>query len=227
MVAAICTVKKKNTWAPKMVKLVAKCLLILTYLLWDRQIKEKGGVIPALNTRLYLIKRMKNKISQEKLKKVANSIWTSKLRYGLQLYAKVRTSDEDPTNSLMSKLQGAQHNLARVLENVVLNDRTPVKTLLSNQKMLSVNQISAHIKLTEVWKASNYPNFPIKITKQTTTPGAKTTRGVTTGKLMEPCSSNLVINSFIGDATRFWNNTSDLVKSSTSLFTAKAEIKKY
>ena len=78
-----------------------------------------------------------------------------------------------------------------------------------------------------MWKASNYPKFPIKINKQVTVPGARTTRGVTTGKLVEPGSSKLAINSFIGDATRLWNNTSDKVKTSMSLYTAKAEIKKF
>ena len=72
---------------------------------WDKQINGKNGVIPSLNSRLYLIKRMKNKINPDRLKKVANGIWTSKLRYGLQLYSKVRTNCQDPTNLNMDRLQ--------------------------------------------------------------------------------------------------------------------------
>ena len=57
---------------------------------------------------------------------------------------------QDPYNANMDKLQVTQNKLARVLENVTMMDRTPTVTLLSNQKMLSVNQIAAQIKLTEI-----------------------------------------------------------------------------
>ena len=66
--------------------------------------------------------------------------------------------------------------------------------------MQSVNQISAQIKLTEIWKAVSQPKYPIKVTKQSTTPNARTTRGVTSGKLMETGSSNQSLNSFLGNA---------------------------
>ena len=72
---------------------------------WNEQINGKGGVISSLNQRLFLIKRLKQQINTKQQKKVANSIWTSKLRYGLQLYAKVRTSNEDPSCANMDALQ--------------------------------------------------------------------------------------------------------------------------
>ena len=39
-------------------------------------------------------------------------------------------------------------------------------TIANNIKMLSVNQINAQIKLTEMWKASNMKNYPIKLEKK-------------------------------------------------------------
>ena len=66
----------------------------------------------------------------------------------------------------MEAAQVAQNKMARVLENVPLKDRTPIETLLTNQRLLTVNQISAQIKLTEIWKATNIPKFPIKVIKQ-------------------------------------------------------------
>ena len=53
---------------------------------WTKQISGTSGVISSLNQRNYLIRRLKNHLNKEQLKKVADSIWTSKLRYGLQLY---------------------------------------------------------------------------------------------------------------------------------------------
>ena len=72
---------------------------------------------------------------------------------------------KDSTNVHMAKLQVAQNNLVRVLGNVSRAENLPIKTLLSNQQMLSVNQISAQIKLTEIWKAINQSKYPIKVTK--------------------------------------------------------------
>ena len=94
-------------------------------------------------------------------------------------------------------------------------------------RLLSVNQISAEIKLIEIWKAINLPKYPIKVTKQSTPTNARTTRGVTAGKLIEIGSSSQSLNSFIGDATRLWNKAPDTIKESTSLYSAKVEIKKF
>ena len=202
-------------------------IMVEDNLKWNNQIRGKGGVIPALNTRLYLIKRMKNKINVDRLRKVANSIWSSKLRYGLQLYAKVRMNLQDQLNPNIEKLQVAQNKLARVLENVNLSDKMPTKTLLANQKMLSVNQTAAQIKLSEVWKAINIKGFPIKVKKQMTTQDARITRGVTFGKLIEEGSSKLTINSFVGDAIRLWNNAPEEIKKTKSIYSAKLEINKF
>ena len=60
-----------------------------------RRFNEKGGVIPSLNQRLYRIKRLKNQVNYDRLRKIAESIWTLRLRYGLQLYGKVRLTGED------------------------------------------------------------------------------------------------------------------------------------
>ena len=165
--------------------------------------------------------------NNDRLRKVANGIWTSKLRYGLQLYSKVRRNNQDPTNANMDKLQITQNKMARVLENVTLKDKTPTSMLLKNQNMLSVNQISAQIKLTEIWKAINITNFPIKVTKQTSQEDARITRGVTQEKLVEEGSSNLIMNSFKGDAIRLWNKAPEGIKSTKTLGTAKTEIKKF
>ena len=127
----------------------------------------------------------------------------------------------------MNKLQVAQNKLARVLENVNLSDRVPVKTLLDKQGFLSVNQTSAQIKLTEIWKAINVERFPIKITKQSTKKDARITRGVTFEKLVEQGRSILTFNSCIGDATKLWNLSPEAIRASKTFNSAKSEIKKY
>ena len=45
-----------------------------------------------------------------------------------------------------------------------LSDRQPTKALLNKIEILSVNQLNASIKLTELWKAVNNADCPLKIT---------------------------------------------------------------
>ena len=68
-------------------------------------------MIPALNQGLFLLRRLKNQLNQDKINKVANSIWTSKLRDGSQLCAKTRLTDEQPHNSNIEKLQVTQNKM--------------------------------------------------------------------------------------------------------------------
>ena len=57
---------------------------------WNSQILGKGGILSALNQRLFVLRRLKNFVSLGSLKKVPDSIFTSKIRYGLQLLGKIR-----------------------------------------------------------------------------------------------------------------------------------------
>ena len=47
------------------------------------------------------------------------------------------------------------------------------------------------------------------------------------GKLIQEKGSTLAKDSFIYDATKIWNDAPETIKSSKSLLSAKAEIKKY
>ena len=53
---------------------------------WNSQITS---LVSALNSRLYLIKRLSNSIEMKRLKKIADSLYMSKIRYGIQLYGRV------------------------------------------------------------------------------------------------------------------------------------------
>ncbi len=69
--------------------------------------------------------------------------------------------------------------MLRILDRTLVLDRKSTKTLLDNQVMLSVNQIAAQIKLTEMWKASNDPQYPIKMKTRERQENAIETRSVT------------------------------------------------
>jgi hypothetical protein len=63
----------------------------------------------------------------------------------------------------MTMAQKLQNKMLRAFDVALVLDRKSTNTFLDNQKMLSVNQIAAQIKLKEMWKASNDPQYPIKM----------------------------------------------------------------
>ena len=79
--------------------------------------------------------------------------------FSLQLFGKVRLSEQDPENSELKAIQKVQNKMARLLNGKTLKDKIPTKTLLENAKLLSVNQINARIKLQEIWKILNIEEY--------------------------------------------------------------------
>ena len=72
---------------------------------WDSHLNGTGGLIPTLNKRLFLIKRLRNHLSNINVKKVAESIYMSKAVYGLQLIGKIRWSNLDTKHGPLMQLQ--------------------------------------------------------------------------------------------------------------------------
>ena len=187
----------------------------------------KGGVISCLNQRLYVLRRLKNFINLESLKKVANSIFVSKIRYGLQLLGKVRLTNEDPTQVELKAIQKVQNKMVRLLNGKSLIDKISTKTLLANVNMLSVNQINAQIKITEVWKALQDANHPLKIEKVAHDLRSCTTRSVTNGVLKEFGKLTILQSTFLSDASKVWNKCPTDLKEFESLWKAKKVIKTF
>ncbi len=87
--------------------------------------------------------------------------------------------------------------------------------------MLSINQLNAQIKLTEMWKAANYEKYPLDITKLSSCHHSMIARGITSDKLVIPKTTG----TFIGDATRNWNLAPAKITQAKSLKIAKNEIR--
>ena len=113
--------------------------------------------------------------------------------------------------------------MLRTLENVRISDRICTKTLLQKQKMLSINQLNAQVKLTEMWKACNQPNYPLNIKQLSSTNNGPTTRGMTCENLVEAPTKG----TFMGDAARLWNKAPLQIRKAKTLITVKKEIRKF
>ena len=72
-----------------------------------------------------------------------------------------------------------------------ISDKMKTKTLLMQVYMLSVNQLYAQIKITQIWKANTDANNPLKIERMNSDHSNCTTRSMTKGILVVPGKSNL------------------------------------
>jgi hypothetical protein len=194
---------------------------------WKGHIFGKGGLLSALNQRLFSIKRLSNHLSRPKLIKIAESIWMSKLRYGLQLFSEVQVCEEQHKTMEMRQMQVAQNKLLRVLTGKTNLDCIRIQDMLKEVNMMSVNQTAAQVKLTEMWKAVHDINYPLTVQLKSKQDNGMTTRSCTRGEVVEIGSSTKTIKSFIGSATRLWNMASEEIRNASTLWKAKAEIKKF
>ena len=92
---------------------------------------------------------------------IVHSLWISKLRYGLQLCTKVTILSDDKKSGSMKELQLTQNRLLRLLNGSKIKDKVSVHSMLKKFNLLSVNQLSAQIKLVEVWKIINVKGHPL------------------------------------------------------------------
>ena len=93
---------------------------------------------------------------------IADSLYTSKIRYSVQLYGKVRFKDAEHEQVLLGSIQMAQNKLARFLNGNKLMDKIPTKQIFNELKLPTVSQINAQIKLLEVWKSQHSDQHPLK-----------------------------------------------------------------
>ena len=194
---------------------------------WKTHMDGTGGLLSSLNSRLFLVKRMEKYVRRTALKTIADSLFNSKIRYGLQLLGKVRLSEEDETQSWLKNVQLMQNKLTRFLNGSFVKDKISTKSILNNLNMLSVNQMNAQIKLSEAWKVTNVPDYPTKWELKTTADDERLTRATGANHIPETAKSNLTQASFNNDAKRLWNKAPLSIKNSTTIQMAKKNIKTF
>ena len=99
------------------------------------------------------------------------------------------------------------------------------KVIYKETNLLSVNQINAQIKLTEVWKSLNIDSYPIKWTKQNEVMKRAGLKSTNKPDLMIYGFSQIQSQSFINDEARVWNSAPKKIKECNSLCLAKKLIR--
>ena len=127
----------------------------------------------------------------------------------------------------MKDLQQSQNKMLRLLNGSRLSDKISTASLLVKFNMLSVNQINAQMKLSEMWKAVNDSDHPFKLTKRESGPNVRAMRSITNEELPVQSFSELSKNTFINDGIKAWNLAPSQIKICTSYASAKNKIKKF
>ena len=86
--------------------------------------------------------RLNNSLNKKALIKVADSLFNSKIRYGLQLLGKVRMSTNESQNQLLQDIQLAQNKLIRFLNNKRISDKISTETLTIENLFAQVDLFS-------------------------------------------------------------------------------------
>ena len=117
----------------------------------------------------------------------------------------------------------SQNNMLRTLENVRIKDKVSIKSLLEKNNMLSVNQTSAQIKLTEMWKCKNVNSYPLQPRIVNSNEIGTLTRSATSEKFQ----STSTPSTFIGDATRLWNQAHSTITKAKNIVEVKKSVKTF
>ena len=194
---------------------------------WKAQIHGKGGVISSLRSRFYIIRRMRSHLSMKAIMKLVDGLFMSKVRYGLQLYGKVRRNEDSTACEDLKLIQKVQNDLMRYLTGCQVKDRVSIMSLLNKLNMVSVNQLNAQIKLLEIWKSIHIEEYPLKLQQQEPREGRATTRAATIGRPCDVGRTKLTQSTCISDAIKLWNEAPVEITESKTLYQAKREIKKF
>ena len=93
--------------------------------------------------------------------------------------------------------------------------------------MLSVNQLNASIKLTELWKANKIKDCPLKITRPLSENPMRTHSTRNDNLLEIKGKSDIVWSTFINDGIRLWNTAPLELKNCANIYPAKKLIKSF
>ena len=144
----------------------------------------------------------------------------------------IRWSEQESQSGLLETLQKSQNKLLRFLNNSKIKDKVSNISMLTKHKMLSVNQLNAQIKLTEMWKAIQDEDHPFKIRKPVIIEGdlievSRVSRAQRAGMLDSKAFSKITKDTFKNDCIKAWSKAPSELKNSKCLSGAKTLIKKF
>jgi len=164
---------------------------------WTSHINKLLGNMRNVNG---LLSRLAAHVPKSDLLPVVHGLLISRIRYGLAVFGRVKLNENEPENGEMNSIQVEMNRALRLVCGKKLSDQISVQTLLTETKTKSVNQMSAEVKLQEMWRTVTY-DLPLNdyLPKRDDKIG-KITRTLGRGLLEQS-----VRNGFQSNLCRVWN----------------------
>ena len=84
----------------------------------------------------------------------------SKLRYGLALFGPAKLKEQESESRTAQNLKIAFNKVLRLICGKKLRDKEPIEKIVKETGWLSLNQLSAEVRLIELCKVINNPESP-------------------------------------------------------------------
>ena len=113
-----------------------------------------------LKKRIGLLRRIRYRVTKEKINLIAEAIFNRLLRYGVAVFLKPVYDEEDlkcrklPQNT--NVLQTLQNSMIRVIYGLKIQNRVNMKYVREKIKMMSVNQIAVYHTLLEAYNVMSH-----------------------------------------------------------------------
>ena len=128
----------------------------------------------------------------------------------------------------MKALQITQNRMLRLLNGTRIKDKISISSKLDKFGFLSVNQLAAKIKLVEVWKTINKPDYPLRLEKYNKNKISSLELRIQPNRIFnDNCKLTRSESSFHIDAARIWNAAPSDVRLAPSIDLAKKRIDLY
>ena len=165
---------------------------------WSKHLSDLAN---KLNHRIFTLRRIEQVVPRSLLKKVADGIFMSKLRYGLALFWPVRIENSDPHPTAIHGIKVIFNRMLRILCGTVQENRMSVKKMLQKLDWLSINQMAAEVRLIETWKALNLDSSLAGMFEKV----QGRTRAANQNRVKLEKNCKLRENSFLYPACKLWN----------------------
>ena len=180
-----------------------------------------------LSFRLYTLRRLEQTIPRSLLKRVADGIFNSLVRYALAIFCPIRTKELDPTPTCMNGIRVLFRNLLRLLCNSKRNEHTSIKSMLDKLGWLSLNQLACEVRLIETWKALNQEGYCLSEVFERTESTSINTRSSNKIKLKSHFKTRIRESSFQLPSVQLWNAAPTDVTEAKNESQARSAIRRY
>ena len=158
---------------------------------------------------------------------MADGIFCSVLRYELAIFCPIRILDKDPNSTSIEGIKVIHHDVLRLLCNSKRSSHRSIESMLEQLGWLSITQLSAEIRLVEVWKGLNKENYCLSELFEKAESNNGITRSAGLNKLKTVFKSKIRENSFAFPSVQLWNSSPADITTETRESRVRKAIRNY